>query len=205
MNIFDYNGGTCVAMLGKNCVAIASDLRLGQGGVMIHNDFSKIIPVTEKSYMGLSGLATDIITLSRLIRYKVKLYKLYEERVIEPKTLANLLSTTLYQKRFGGYFVMPILAGIDSKTGKPFICGLDNIGCLDIAKDFVVSGTASEQLYGICECLWEPDLEPDVLFETISQALLNAQDRDALSGMGCVVYVISKDKVTKSYLRGRQD
>ncbi|KAG5438608.1 hypothetical protein PCANB_002714 [Pneumocystis canis] len=196
MNIFDYNGGTCVAMLGKNCVAIASDLRLGQGGVMIHNDFSKIIPVTEKSYMGLSGLATDIITLSRLIRYKVKLYKLYEERVIEPKTLANL---------FGGYFVMPILAGIDSKTGKPFICGLDNIGCLDIAKDFVVSGTASEQLYGICECLWEPDLEPDVLFETISQALLNAQDRDALSGMGCVVYVISKDKVTKSYLRGRQD
>ncbi|KAG4305258.1 hypothetical protein PORY_001428 [Pneumocystis oryctolagi] len=192
-------------MLGKNCVAIASDLRLGQGGVMIANNFSKIIPVTEKTYMGLSGLATDIVTLSRLVRYNVNLYKLREERVIEPKVLANLLSTMLYQKRFASYFVMPILAGLDSKTGEPFICGLDNIGCLDIAKDFVVSGTASEQLYGICECLWEPDLEPDDLFETISQALLNAQDRDALSGVGCVVYVISKDKVTKSYLKCRQD
>ncbi|KAG5517862.1 hypothetical protein PMAC_000316 [Pneumocystis sp. 'macacae'] len=205
MDILEYNGGTCVAMLGKDCVAIASDLRLGRGGLMVTNDFSKIVPVTERVYMGLSGLATDIITLSRQIRYNVNLYKLQEERVIEPKTLANLLSTILYQKRFASYFVMPILAGLDSRTGKPFICGLDNIGCLDIAKDFVISGTALEQLYGICECLWEPDLEPDDLFETISQALLNAQDRDALSGMGCVVYVITKDKVTKSYLRGRQD
>lgn len=86
-------------MMGKNCVAIASDLRLGQGGVMITNNFCKIVPVTEKSYMGLTGLATDITMVSKLIRYKVNLYKLREERVIEPKTLANLLSTTLYQKR----------------------------------------------------------------------------------------------------------
>ncbi|KTW30135.1 hypothetical protein T552_00613 [Pneumocystis carinii B80] len=205
MNIFEYNGGVCVAMMGKKCVAIASDLRLGQGGVMISNNFSKIVPVTEKLYMGLSGLATDITMLSKLIRYKTNMYKLREERVIEPKTLSNLLSTTLYQKRFASYFVMPIIAGIDSITGEPFICGLDNIGCIDTSKDFVVSGTASEQLYGICECLWTPDLEPDDLFETISQALLNAQDRDALSGMGAVVYVISQDKVTKSYLKGRQD
>ena len=32
--------------------------------------------------------------------------------------------------------------------------------------------------------------EPDDLFETISQALLNAVDRDALSGWGAVVYIL---------------
>lgn len=32
--------------------------------------------------------------------------------------------------------------------------------------------------------------EPDDLFETISQAMLNAVDRDAISGMGVVVHVM---------------
>lgn len=53
-----------------------------------------------------------------------------------------------------------------------------------------MSGTASQNLYGMCESLWEPDLEPEDLFETISQALLNAQDRDALSGWGAVVHIM---------------
>lgn len=81
----------------------------------------------------------------------------------------------------------------------------DSIGCIDLAKDFIVAGTASDQLFGTCEGLWEPDLEPEDLFETISQALLNAVDRDALSGWGAHVYIIEKDKVTKRLLKGRQD
>lgn len=46
---------------------------------------------------------------------------------------------------------------------------------------------------------------PEDLFETISQALLNAVDRDALSGWGAHVYIIENDKVTKRLLKGRQD
>lgn len=30
--------------------------------------------------------------------------------------------------------------------------------CIDFAKDFIVSGTASDQLFGTCESLWEPDM-----------------------------------------------
>jgi 20S proteasome subunit beta 3 len=46
---------------------------------------------------------------------------------------------------------------------------------------------------------------PEELFETISQAFLNAVDRDALSGWGAYVYIIEKDKVTRRLLKGRQD
>lgn len=35
---------------------------------------------------------------------------------------------------------------------------MDLIGCINFAKDFVVAGTASANLYGICESLFEPDL-----------------------------------------------
>jgi len=44
----------------------------------------------------------------------------------------------------------------------------------------------------MAESLWEPDLEPEDLFETVSQTLLNAVDRDAYSGWGAVVWIIEK-------------
>ncbi|CEP20649.1 K02735 20S proteasome subunit beta 3 [Cyberlindnera jadinii] len=198
------NGGSVVAMVGKDCVAIASDLRLGQQSLGLSNKFEKVYQYGNV-FLGLTGLATDAQTLSEVFRQKTNLYKLREERAIEPESFANLVSSTLYQKRFGPYFIGPVVAGINSITEKPFICGFDLIGCIDFAKDFIVSGTASDQLFGMCESLYEPDLEPEDLFETISQALLNACDRDALSGWGAVVYVITKDKVVKRYLKSRQD
>lgn len=86
------------------------------------------------------------------------MYKLREEREIKPKTFAHMVSSTLYEKRFGPYYAEPCIAGIDSKSGQPFICSMDLIGCINFAKDFVVCGTASSNLYGMCESLWEPDL-----------------------------------------------
>lgn len=44
----------------------------------------------------------------------------------------------------------------------------------------------------MAESLWEPNLAPEDLFETISQTLLNAVDRDAYSGWGAVVWIIEK-------------
>ncbi len=144
-------------MVGKDCVAIACDLRLGLSSLTVSNNFPKIFPYGDV-YLGLTGLATDVTTVSDLFRYKVNMYRLREERQISPQTMANLVSSSLYEKRFGPFFVSPVIAGINHKTGKPFICGFDSIGCIDFAKDFIVSGTASDQLFGTCEGLWEPDL-----------------------------------------------
>lgn len=40
----EYNGGSVVAMMGKDCVAIASDLRLGQQQVGVAMNFDKVSP-----------------------------------------------------------------------------------------------------------------------------------------------------------------
>lgn len=121
------------------------------------------------------------------------MYTIKEEREIEPEAFTHLVSSTLYEHRFGPYFVEPVMAGL-SKTPsgayKPFIAATDVIGCINFAKDFVLAGTASEKLFGVAEGLWEPDLEPEDLFETISQTMLNAADRDAYSGWGCIVHVM---------------
>jgi 20S proteasome subunit beta 3 len=48
-------------------------------------------------------------------------------------------------------------------------------------------------------------MEPEELFETLSQCLLSGVDRDALAGWGAVVHVICKDKVISRHLKGRMD
>jgi 20S proteasome subunit beta 3 len=39
----DHNGGSVVAMVGKECVAIASDLRLGNQAMGISSHFQKVL------------------------------------------------------------------------------------------------------------------------------------------------------------------
>lgn len=191
-------------MVGKNCVAIAADKRLGQQALTVDTNFQKVFPITDRTYIGLAGLATDVKTLYDRLRMRVNLYKHREERVIGSRTFSNLVSHMLYERRFGPYFVQPVIAGLDQKN-EPYICGMDSIGCIDLAKDFIVGGTASDNLYGMCESLWEPDLGPEDLFETISQSLLNAVDRDTLSGWGAIVHVITPEGVITRELKGRMD
>ncbi|KAG8742252.1 proteasome core particle subunit beta 3 [Ceratobasidium sp. 414] len=173
-------------MAGKNCVAIASDLRLGNQALTVACNFEKIFPITDRLFVGLPALYSR-----ERLRFRVNMYTMKEEREIEPKTFAHLVSSTLYERRFGPYFIEPVIAGLTSGPNpKPFIAATDLIGCLTLPADFVVSGTASDKLFGIAESLWEPDLEPEDLFETISQTLLNAVDRDAYSGWGAIVHVV---------------
>ncbi|KAI9501233.1 proteasome core particle subunit beta 3 [Coemansia spiralis] len=204
MSIMEYCGAAIVAMVGKDCVAIASDKRLGQQQLTVDMEFQKVFPITERTYIGLSGLATDVKTLHDRLRMRVNLYKHREERVIEPKTFTHLLSHMLYERRFGSYFISPVVAGLD-KNNRPYICALDTIGCIDSSSDFVVCGTAATNLYGACESLWEPDLGPEELFETISQTLLSSIDRDAMSGWGAVVHIITPSGVITRDLKSRMD
>lgn len=156
-------------------------------------------------FLGLAGLQTDIITVQKRLEFRKNLYEIRENRTMHPERYASMLSNFLYEHRFGPYFIEPVIAGLDPKTFKPYICSMDLIGCLSSPKDFSVVGTCEEQLYGMCETLWKEGLEPDDLFETISQAMMNAFDRDAITGWGATVYIIEKDKITARTLKTRMD
>ncbi|KAH9006494.1 20S proteasome subunit beta 3 [Lactarius hatsudake] len=184
MSIMEHNGGSVVAMAGKDCVAIASDLRLGAGAMTVAMNFEKIFPVSDRIYLGLTGLATDITTLRDRFRYLVNMFTIKESRTIEPSTFAHLVSSTLYSRRFGPYFTEPVIAGLERTPS-------DLIGCLNFAEDFIVAGTASDKLFGVAE-----DNKP---------TLLNSVDRDAYSGWGAIVYVITPEKVITRTLKGRMD
>jgi len=207
MSILAYNGSGIIAMTGHECVAIASDTRYGIRQQTISDNIQRIFQINNKTFVGLTGLITDAQTLSAKFRFRTKLYELQEERPMKPAIFANMVSNVLYEKRFGPFFCEPIIAGLEEKKDKhvPFICAMDLIGAQVFTDDFLVGGTCSEQLYGVCEAMYKPNMGPDDLFETISQCLLAAVDRDCLAGWGSIVHIITPDKVITKKLKTRKD
>ena len=58
-----YNGAAVVAMMGKDCVAIASDRRFGVQSQTVSMSFKKIFEMGPHLYVGLPGLGTDVQTV----------------------------------------------------------------------------------------------------------------------------------------------
>jgi 20S proteasome subunit beta 3 len=72
--------------------------------------------------------------------------------------VGNPLDVDLIEvSRFGPWFCEPIVAGL-TEDNTPFLSGMDLIGAPVFTNDFVVSGTCTANLHGMCEALYRPDM-----------------------------------------------
>lgn len=203
-DIETFYGGSILAITGKDSVAIISDYRLGNGPITVSKGFRRVHRVTDKIYIGLDCFVPDTQFLIKKIEKHVSLFELSEGRVIEPQECANLVSSILYSYRGSPLYTSPIVAGIDSNN-KPYICGMDLLGCKSEPGSFVAGGTANKNLVGMCEVLYKDDMEEEDLFVTGVQAFLNSIDRNALSGWGAECIILTPSKVIVRSIKGRCD
>jgi 20S proteasome subunit beta 3 len=106
---------------------------------------------------------------------------------------------------------------------------MDLLGAPVVTDTFAVSGTCTSNLRGMCEAMYRPDLVcswrsvsysplnvtliyclhlsqgPEELFEVVSQCLLAAVDRDAISGWGAEVHIVTPEGTLTRTLKCRQD
>ena len=71
-----------------------------QGLILLLAKSSQVFPITEKLYIGLTGLASDVLSVNQLLNFKCNLYKLRENREIKPEAFSAMLSSLLYEKRY---------------------------------------------------------------------------------------------------------
>jgi len=125
------NGGSIMAMAGKNCVAVAVDKRFGSGAQMVNvSPRTVLIPHSSLvvAFAGLEGdvqsLAQDISThvSTKMGRYTGFGFGSSSEssssavsgsRAISPESMSTLLSHLLYQRRSSPFYVEPIIAGLE--------------------------------------------------------------------------------------------
>lgn len=112
-NITEYNGSSVIAMAGKNCVCIGCDKRFSTSRTTQDVHMNRVFKINPKVFIGLSGLVTDVDTLHETLVFHHQLYKLRENRNMSPEVVNHLVCHLLYQKRWGPYFVQPVIAGLD--------------------------------------------------------------------------------------------
>ncbi|XP_037944237.1 proteasome subunit beta type-3-like [Teleopsis dalmanni] len=205
MALLDYASGCVVAMYGKDCVAIATDHHLGTSDHVMPVHFEKIFRVDQKLFMGLIGLQADILRVRNTVLNRKKSFECDQIRKMTVEGFANLTSNFLYEYRFEPFYVETIIAGLNSITGEPLICGMDLLGCLSYPPDYIICGSPNCQAYSLSEMLWKPNLEPDQLFEVISQTILNSLLRDTNSSNDATVHVLEKHQLTTKVITKGSD
>lgn len=133
---------------------------------------------------------------------RINLYNLRENKQMKPTTFCNLVAFSLFERRFGNYFVQPIVAGVED--GKPVLCSYDSIGAQCMIERFQCAGTGATQLFGLCEANYREGMEREELGFKLHQIITSACDRDMYSGWGGVVYIIDSKGVVTEFLKTKQ-
>ena len=118
---------------------------------------------------------------------------------MKPHTFAHLVGTSLYEHRFGPFFVTPIVIGLED--GKALVYNYDSIGTQSCSEPFSYIGTNGDTMASLCESFYKEGLQPEELGDTVGHILLGGIDSDILAGWGAIVYVMTENSIEAKYLK----
>ena len=108
-----------ILISGDDFAIVASDTRLTDGGYgILSRSQPKLFNLTGNICLAATGCWADVLTLTRLIGVRIKMFKYTHNNTIQTKETAQMLSTMLYAKRFFPYSVTNILVSPKSKSRK---------------------------------------------------------------------------------------
>ena len=189
-------GTTTVAMVCKDGIVMATEMRATMGTLIAHKNTNKLFKIDEHLGMTVAGLVGDAQVLARYLRAEVKLFRIKNRTPITVNGAATLMANILNGRSYYPYWVQLIVAGIDN-TG-PHVFSLDAAGG-SIEDDYVTTGSGSPYVYGVMEDHYKKDMSIKEGVELAVRAISMAMKRDAASGDGINLATIDKKNGFKRY------
>eukprot|EP00282_Hemiselmis_andersenii_P006520 CAMPEP_0114130202 /NCGR_PEP_ID=MMETSP0043_2-20121206/11889_1 /TAXON_ID=464988 /ORGANISM="Hemiselmis andersenii, Strain CCMP644" /LENGTH=254 /DNA_ID=CAMNT_0001223541 /DNA_START=21 /DNA_END=785 /DNA_ORIENTATION=- len=206
------NGGTCLAVAGDDFCIVAADSRLSQGYSIMSRTTSKISQLTDQCCIASSGCNSDQVTLHKLLKFRIKMYRHQHEKMMSAPAVGQMLATTLYGRRFFPYYTFNVVGGLDEK-GEGCVFSYDAIGCFERLK-YTASGTGQALIEPFLDNLVaykNTDNKPTVsrsaeeTLELVKDIFASAGERDIYTGDFVDIYVIKKDGTTYEQFALKKD
>jgi len=183
-------GTTTLGLVCKDGVVLAADRRATAGTLIAHKRTKKIYRLDDNLGLTTAGLVGDLQTLARYITAEVELYKLKRSTPMPVEACSTLMANILSGSRYFPYWVQILIGGVDRSGGHVF--SIDAAGG-SLPDKFVSTGSGSPYVYGVLEDHWKEDLSTNDGADLAIRAVTAAMKRDAVSGEGIDVAIITKD------------
>lgn len=189
-------GTTTIGIVCKDGVVLAADKRATAGHLIATKHIKKVLQIADRMALTTAGMVSDIQLLVKWIKSEINLFELKTDRSPNVKEVANLLALIVYYN-VRKFSLVPgvthfLLAGYDNK---PQLFDIFPDGSVTPVKDFVASGSGSELAYGMLEANYKKEISTEEAQKLALRAINSALQRDAFSGGGIDIAVITKTGV----------
>ncbi|EEC83927.1 hypothetical protein EE612_045519 [Oryza sativa] len=213
---YENNGGTCVAVAGADYCVVAADTRLSVGYSILSRDSSKIAHLADKCVLASSGFQGDVKALQRNLAAKELLYEHNHNKKMSCPAMAQLLSNTLYYKRFFPYYAFNVLGGLDSE-GKGCVFTYDAVGSYE-RTGYSAQGTGAALMMPVLDNqLKSPSplllpardavtpLSQSDAVDLVKDVFASATERDIYTGDKLEIVVINSAGSHREFIELRKD
>jgi len=184
-------GATAVGLRTEDAVILAAEKRVSYGGFIMSRAGRKVFLIKDRYGVAFAGLFADIQTLRRLMNVEIHSYEIENGRPITVRSAARLLSVILYQYKLMPFLSEVIFGGIDDEGVHLYV--MDSLGSL-IEDDYAAIGTGAPVAIGIIESRYKKDMKVEEAEQLVIDSVKAAISRDAVSGDGVDVVVITHGK-----------
>jgi len=184
-------GTTTVGLVLRDAVVLASEMRATMGSLIASKKAKKIYQIADRIGMTTAGGVGDAQQIARLMTVECSLYQIRRGRPISIGAVSTLLSNVLNQNRYYPYYVQLLVGGVDE--GGPKLYSVDALGGASREDEIVATGSGSPMAYGVLEDRYTKNISEDEAVALAVRAIRSAMKRDAGSGEGIHVVVITKE------------
>jgi proteasome beta subunit len=185
-------GTTTIGIVFAGGVILATEKRATMGYMIASKKAKKVYQVAERIGMTTAGGVGDAQQLARILTVECNLYQIRRSRAITVGAAATLLSNYLNQNRYFPYYVQLLVGGVDEHG--PSVYSVDAMGGATKEEEIVATGSGSPMAYGVLEDRFRANMPEEEAVDIAIRGLKSAMKRDAGSGEGIHVVVITKDR-----------
>jgi len=205
------NGGTVLAVAGKDFCVIGGDSRMSSGYSIHSRTVPKVHKLTDHCVIATGGMQAEALTLWKILDIKVRQYEYDHGKIMTTPAIAQLLSTTLYYKRFFPYYTFNVVGGLDEK-GTGAVYGYDAIGSFERIP-YGVTGTGSalitslldNQVAFFTQSKNKQDLSLQETVDLVKDCFTVCCERDIYTGDFADLRIITKDGIQNEQFPLKKD